>query len=203
MNDIFKTVYILNLPEHTDRLQQIKQEMSKIGCHDYKVFIGIKVNNGQALRDRENGCKLSHMEIIKECKRNDIPYVCIFEDDALFADTFLEKLDKVKDFITSNNWDLFYLGGNFNKNHGVYFERVNEHFLKVTRCFTTHAYCVSRNVYDEIISWQPLNIPMDVLLTKIQMRGNSYCLNPRQVTQRAGKSYILNMWRDYDVVLRD
>ena len=64
--ELFPRTYIINIPEHIQRLEDTKKELAKIGLNDYIVFNGIKINDGKTLQDRENGCKLSHLSIIEE-----------------------------------------------------------------------------------------------------------------------------------------
>jgi|WetSurMetagenome_2_1015567.scaffolds.fasta_scaffold537815_1 GR25 family glycosyltransferase involved in LPS biosynthesis len=203
--ELFSRTYIINIPEHQQRLEDTKKELAKIGLNDYTIFNGIKVNDGKTLQDREIGCKLSHLAIIEECKRDNIERVLIFEDDIQISDIFLDKLEKVKDFILNEKWDLFYLGGNFNINSGKHTERINDDIVRVSCCYTTHAYCVSKNAYEQILSFKGnMSSPYDVILSLIQQtRKKSYCLYPRQIFQREGVSYIMGRHLNYDIVLKD
>ena len=204
-NQLFPAVYLINLPEHTERLEHAKKQLAKIGISDYIIFEGIKVNNGQTLQDREAGCKLSHLAIIEQCKKNSIDRVCIFEDDINIKDTFLEKLGMVKDFILNGDWHLFYFGGNLNVNSGHHYDIYNKDIMRVYRCYTTHAYCVNSSIYNQILQFKEVNTQYDVLLSFLiqEQYKKSFCMNPRQITQRTGFSYIMQKSLDYSIVLED
>jgi GR25 family glycosyltransferase involved in LPS biosynthesis len=205
LKQLFPKIFIINLPEHKQRLEDTKKELTKIGLNDYIVFKGIKINNGLTLQDRETGCKLSHIAIIEECKRDNIDRVLICEDDIQISDTFLDKINKVQNFIQNEKWDLFYLGGNFNINSGRHTEKVNDDIVRVSCCYTTHAYCVSKDAYEQILSFKGnMSSPYDVILSLIQQtRKKSFCLFPRQIFQRNQFSYIQQKERNYDCVLKD
>jgi len=200
--EIFTRVYIINMQEHETRWAQVLQELKKVGINDFHRFEGIKVNNGETMRDREIGCMLSHQAIIRECKEKNIERVLILEDDVEFSEKTIEFLEKedVKGFIKEVPFDLFYLGCNFNgRNNRV----VNDFVVQVEYGFSTHCYCVSRQAYDYILNMnEKLGLAYDILLTQIQAHFQSYCIMPRIAFQRKGMSYIQNKECDYDRVLK-
>lgn len=205
LNDLFSRIYLINLPEHKQRLEDAKKELAKIGLSDYIIFEGIKVNGGKTLQDREAGCKLAHLAIIEQCKNEGVERACIFEDDIVIKDTFLQKLEKVRDFILNGDWHLFYFGGNLNVNSGKNHEVVNDDIIKVYRCYATHAYCVNSIIYNQILQFKDIPTQYDVLLSFLIQNQfkKSYCMNPRQVTQISGFSYIMQKEINYSIVLED
>lgn len=198
--NIFDDIYVINMPEHTERLLQAKEELSKIGITDFHVFPGIKINNGVTIQDREAGCKLSHMAIIEKAQQSKLKNVLIFEDDIIFSDKFINAIEQITEFIKNTPFDLFYFGGNTN---GKVNEKIKKSIIKVKSFYTTHAYCINHKAYQSILDLKDFTFPYDIILTRIQSKGSSYCLYPRQVFQREGFSYIQDKHRNYDVVLKD
>lgn len=74
----FNIINVINLEERELRLQQFHQESIQQGF-GYRVWPGIiiKYNNKKAIN-------LAHRQIVQYAKDNNLPYVCIAEDDCRF-----------------------------------------------------------------------------------------------------------------------
>ena len=190
--------YMINMDEHPGRWEAFDQEAKKYGIN-YERFAGIKINGGQTRIDRESGCRASHMTIIQQAKDAGLPYVMIFEDDAVIDERLSELEPFAQEFMQNNAWDFFYYGCN----HNDIFEPVNEHIIRVRKAWTTHAYLVHARAYDKILAFKDTMEPVDVIYTTIHLENNSYCIYPRMIFQRAGQSYILDQPMNYDTYLKD
>jgi GR25 family glycosyltransferase involved in LPS biosynthesis len=198
----WSNIYIINLNEHEERLNQTKRELDKAGIKEYIRFPGIKYNGGATVPDRITGCRLSHINIIKEAKKQNLEYVIIFEDDIEFREDFNTYIPYVKSFTEHNPWDLFYFGGSHNKDNANR-TLVSEHIYQVRRTYTTHAYMVHESIYDYYLSLIDIAKPVDdVLVDYIQKKGSSYCISPNIIFQKTGISYIQNAQRDYKWIRR-
>ena len=93
----------INTKERTDRLKRIRA-LSKRENIDIK-FIRSNKNN----KSGEKGKIQSHLAIIKTAKENNIPYVCIIEDDVKVLNNGVLNKKKVMD--VPEDWDILYLGG--------------------------------------------------------------------------------------------
>lgn len=97
-------------------------------------------------------CALSHIEVITYARDNNLPEICIFEDDVVFCDDFknrIKYLESLKDL----DYDIFALGGHFEiEISSNYAEETDiKRIFKVKRMGGTYAYIIKSNVYDFII----------------------------------------------------
>jgi GR25 family glycosyltransferase involved in LPS biosynthesis len=203
LNDLFPNIFVINMDKDTQRLELCKQEFTKFNIHTWKRFPGL-VSNQNTLEARERCCTLSHLDIIKIAKSNNLDNVLIFEDDVWFDDNFSMYLDKISKFMTATpNWEMLYLGGN----HLVQYQTIPfENIVKVSKTYTTHAYALNHTMYDFILynveRPELSKVQIDVFYANyIHTKGNSYCVNPRVAFQRDGYSNILDRNIRYGVVL--
>lgn len=92
------------------------------------------------------GCSASHISLILHAKRNNLPYVCVFEDDAVPCENCLSGLRNSLANIPyfANAYILGWLRCKTKKCHGG--------ILKANKTVTgSHAYIVFRRGYDEYI----------------------------------------------------
>lgn len=85
LNNIPK--FVINLKRREDRLEKIKKELEYIGW-DYEIFEAIDKND-------HTGCSLSHAEIIKKAKANDLDEIIVIEDDCTFMPYAKDLIDKI------------------------------------------------------------------------------------------------------------
>ena len=82
-------IFYINLEERRDRKQHVENELKKVGWDNYTRFNAIKNKNGRV------GCSMSHLKVIQDAKKNNLPYVVILEDDIEFTNPELfQKLIK-------------------------------------------------------------------------------------------------------------
>lgn len=95
------------------------------------------------------------------------------------------------------DWNLLYFGGNHNNEP---LKKISDNICEVHKTYTTHAYAISSNIYDEVIElFSNVSDISDVLMSKIQEKyGKSYVFQPHLAWQRAGYSDILNVDANYD-----
>ena len=187
-------IYVINIDKHVDRWKQCQNELLKNKITKYERFPGCIYNEGKEVKDRERGCSLSHFSIIQDAKKNNYPYILIFEDDIEINPILNSYEDQIKKFINNNEWELFYFGGN----HLHQPQKTLNNIGQVSRTYTTHSYMIHSRIYDLLLSYYNLDMQIDVVLyEKIQTRMKSYCIIPTMIYQRAGQSYIQNLYRDY------
>lgn len=87
----------------------------------------------------------SHLNCIYEAKKNNWPYVCIFEDDITIINEKL-LIDKVTKLITKD-FDVLMLSGNNFKPFTEY-----KNYIKVSKCYTTGSYIIKNHYYDKWIT---------------------------------------------------
>jgi len=156
--DYFERLYIIHLPERTDRYYALSHELAAIGI-DIK---GSKVRLPVPPRPLElngfpslgvHGNFLSHLEILKECLRDKVEKVWILEDDAIFRrrlrrenaqNALIQQLKK-------NDWDLCYIG------HAIEQNALRSYptgLVPFTGQFIwAHCYCVHARVLPQLVQY--------------------------------------------------
>ena len=200
-----KNIFYINLDTRPDRKYKFEKEMTNIGWNATR-FNAIKHNFGAI------GCSLSHLELLKYAKKNNLDHILIMEDDISFLNinVFINSLNK---FLTSNiNFDVVLLAGN---NMGPYL-KTNDYCVKIKKCQTTTGYLVKQHYYDILIEnieegiyKLQMNInkvndfAIDQYWNKLQLVDNWYLIIPLTVTQRQDYSNIEQRITNYNRVMLD
>mgnify|MGYP003388944313 CR=1 FL=1 len=192
-NNVLDHSYYINLEHRNDRKEETLNELSKFGIHNPIRLDAIKDNVGAI------GCTKSHLKILKEARKNNYPYITIFEDDVEFLNPN-ETNQKLNNIINSNiEWDVILLGGN---NYEPY-HRINEDCIRVENCQTTTSYIVKKDYYDTLIShWEEglqklietkdePKYALDQYWKLLQKKDNFLLIIPLNVIQRDGYSDIV------------
>ena len=179
------SAYIINLKHRTDRLAHISNEIKKLPLLNYTIIEGII--------DNTNTCFQSHKKCIQTAKENNLDYILILEDDAIFIDDCINIL--INSFIQLNhlNWDMFYLGANLNDIAYT----ISPNLIKLTGAFAAHAYIVHNNFYDKILQTTH-DKEMDVHYSNFMKQYNIYMCNPMIAFQKPSYSDLQNGYRDYN-----
>ena len=108
--DKISKIYIINLKKRTDRWKDCLIQLKKYNIENYERFEAIRPDlkkidpiqySKNNLKMDEKyiigalGCKLSHIEIIKNAKKNSYKQILILEDDFLLCENFIEKYNKM------------------------------------------------------------------------------------------------------------
>tara|TARA_Y100000593_G_C4257722_1_gene310528 strand:- start:146 stop:817 length:672 start_codon:yes stop_codon:yes gene_type:complete len=204
--DYFDHIFCINLDERKDRWEDSLKEFDKVGIKDrVERFSAIKDKSGR------NGCGMSHIEVIKLCKKNNYKRPLILEDDVMFLDNPMDNLKKSLDeFKQYENWSMFYLGGTLG--HKVW-EKL-DNLIVTDFIATTSSYMLNPTMYDFIIedaskyyydNWVTADkwAVDDYYVCKIQRdyaKENdvyTFATNPLIALQRGGYSDILNHTTNY------
>ena len=174
MDNIFKkeNVFVINLDNRRDRLVSITKQLSSVNIlftrfsairpnieniknddlwkNSYQGINKIKSKRWNQYLKGALGCKMSHYNIIKNAKDNNLDYVIIFEDDALICENAIKKIEEINLFFNYDEWDMLYLGGGI-KNPS---EVNNFDFIrKVSANLQTIGYIVKKNSYDKLLKY--------------------------------------------------
>lgn len=174
VNQIFDQIYVLNLDRESHKYDIIKTKLDQLKIQHIRFcaidgesldFDGSNFITGQG--DIENkyafGCLLSHIHIIKDAKNNGYNKILILEDDVMFCDNFLARLQDIKKI---KEWNLLYFGGSqHNWNNIKYFDG----FYHAQNTSGTFAYGVNKSMYDEIINFCT-NKTIDFNLSQLQQK---------------------------------
>lgn len=113
--NFFDKSYIINLPERSDRREQMKQELKMLGLSESServvFFPAIKPTDRSEFPSiGARGCFLSHLDVLKEAKLQNLNHLLIMEDDLSFTRFLMKQQEVVVNELQHLNWDLAYLG---------------------------------------------------------------------------------------------
>ncbi len=211
LNDCFDKIYLINLKSRTDKLKLSIGELNKYNIK-FEVFCAVEGNPGVQLnspfllnRPGAVGCALSHIEIIKLAKKQNLKNVLIFEDDIELTQDFSVKFDS---FIRQlpDNWDMFYLGGSgHTAPNSTVISYISKNIAKTTGTYTTSSYAVKESLFDIIIEGASKMVePIDNYYKyRIQPNYNCYVTRPNLIWQKPGKSDISHTFRDYTSFMKE
>jgi hypothetical protein len=190
--------FYINLDERNDRLVACEAELKKIGLDRPCRFSAIKTKQGIV------GCGMSHLTCIETAKKDNLPYVCIFEDDIVISKP--NKLrNQVNRILESGvEWDVLCLGGNAFKPH----KEVGDDYVIVNRMYCGTAYIVKQHYYDtmidnirdglsKLVATGNRDFSWDAHWIQLQQQDRFLLVSPPTVYQRADYSDIENKNVDY------
>jgi len=180
--DFFTKIFVINLPERTDRLLEIAEELEKWNI-PYELKNAIKKENGA------EGLRETVWNIIEEGVANNWQSVLIFEDDCVFVESCGNPNETMEQVVKQlpEMWQLLYLGGQVTNGFKL---RHSPNLLLLDMCFATHGWALSLDAMKNIMS-EGLEAPIDNSIVKtIQPRGHTYITYPLLCTQRPGHSDI-------------
>jgi len=213
--DFFDRIFCINLDSRPDRWERCLDQFKIFGIDDkVQRFSAIKIvdqNNESNKFLGRCGCSLSHFEICKIAKKENLKNYLVLEDDFeinLDKNSLFDNLDKsIKEL--PEDWDILYLGGNLTNEYGVYpIEKYSKNLLKLNSCHTTHAMVFNSHFYDSflnqapdihsIIEWSIKNEAIDVFLSKkVLSNNNCFITNELLILQSEGFSDIEKSCYDY------
>lgn len=92
------------------------------------------------------GCLRTHHRIWEDALNSGLTSVLVFEDDAVFCQGFVPRLNMFLDAVP-DDWDQIYLGG---QHLGARPVKINSHVLRSTSVNRTHAYAVRQPLLGEL-----------------------------------------------------
>tara|TARA_R110002051_G_scaffold325707_1_gene430352 strand:+ start:5588 stop:6367 length:780 start_codon:yes stop_codon:yes gene_type:complete len=177
MRDILQTtfekIYCINLDSRPDKWAVVQKEFEKWGILDIvERFPAIAVYNSAGLTTA-SGCAQSHLQIIRDAKKDKLDNVLILEDDVEFINFCIDyKNKKPRKIIQSDpreilalglsevkkiEWDFLYLGYNVKLPQFCNKKILSDHLFQSTLQLTTHAYAIRNTAYDHVLDdWDNL-----------------------------------------------
>ena len=203
--DDIKHVFYINLEHRDDRKEHVENQLSIIGLKGQR-FNAIKMENGAI------GCSMSHLKLLQEAVKNNLPHILIVEDDITFLNPDLFKQQINKFFQSRDSWDVVLFAGN---NMPPY-ENIDDTCVKVSRCQTTTGYLVNGHYIKVLL--QNIRMGLTNLLHNpndkfkfaidkfwfiLQQTGKWYLIIPLSVIQREDYSDIEKKVTKYERLMTD
>ena len=172
-------VYVINIKERTDRLEQFKKNYPK--CLPKPIVwnakTGADVTAPDWWKSSANRWALvqNFIDILSEDNNED---VLIFEDDCIFTDNFKSKYDTFMKAVP-DDWDMIYLGAQ----HYSPPRRISENVLKLDGSVCGHAIIYRNRIKQELIdyynepSWGCRHYP-DLRRAMAMHSGKFICYSP-------------------------
>ncbi len=210
LTDWFDRVYVINCAHRPDRLEETKKHLEETGMANndwvnyYPAIIGdwttcpADWGSGRGAW----GCLRSHQRILEDVihTRDDrhtltLNNVLILEDDVIFKEDALEKLNRFMRALPSD-WGQIYLGGQHRRKKG---ETDSPNVVIGNSVNRTHAYAVNQSIFKEFYrhisystDYRDTSKHIDHQLEVAHRRKDwrVYCPKEWIVGQRAGSSNI-------------
>jgi len=195
LNNLSKSIYVINLKERTDRKEHIVKELNKISCNEYNIIDavdGSKIENRSRIKNGAFGLLMTYKNIYNDWKNKGGSDVLIVEDDCMFIDNFNVHLETYTKSVPTN-WDMMYFGANHNYHMGQQTQKINDYCVKTNNSYSAHCVLMKPYIFEELIKMinnQPLEV--DVLMAQLQKKYNSYSSHIALTTQIPSYSNIEN-----------
>ncbi len=161
--DFFPLIMCINLRERTDRFEEAKRELMRVGIRQVVFY------QSERQADRDNAIIDAHMACLRYAVEKNVPYVLVFEDDALFIEKYEIHLPHAIEFLRSrSDWNLFHFGGFIFRKA----ERVTPHIIRGA-LLNVHAVVVRTEFAKKILEKRPYCSGMSVDLFYSALNGDS------------------------------
>lgn len=206
-------IYVINLKHRKDRWRNCVKQFKKHNIRNYQRFDAVKVpfhkitdaeKKNYHIQDEnyicgQHGCRISHLNAIKQAKHKKYKNVLILEDDFVFSSNFIQKLIQILTSIdnASIEVNMLYLGFSIFMKH-PYENTSIPNLKKLKNGFTSHAYIVNEKYYDVLISAIESNAyQIDRIYVKLQKQIDMYGVYPCIVSQQVSFSDIMKREVNY------
>ena len=198
-------------------MRAIKKQLKRLGVREFNRFEGIRPNFEDIPEEfyanmklapgssswhgyivGSSGCKMSHIEILKQAKSKGLGKILVLEDDAIFKWRASSKIKKALRELP-RDWDMIYFGGNSLKPSTEY----SKHLSKVTIGYGTLAYGINMRIAEHTITTAAASgKEIDVFYAEnIQPGERCFITNPKVAKVSPGWSDILEREVNYGNVL--
>jgi GR25 family glycosyltransferase involved in LPS biosynthesis len=188
--DYIEKAYYINLEYRTDRKELFEKRTKELNI-PVERFPAIIINSGDIVNpygDNNWHNKVSnyysHRALISKAKELGLKNVWIFEDDCLFVEGFIQKAQMCIDDLKDIEWDMFYFGGEPNKETVHY----SDNIVKTDGIYGAHSYLVNHTFYDKILSADLVN-GIDILYLNLNTNDKKYYLSREILCNQDGESY--------------
>jgi len=216
-------ISFLNLDSRPDRLEHMNNQLAVAGITAERTrgkhFSEYDLNNRkvQVMKNRTAGaigCHFGQVEIMRTAQLSN-KHAFVMEDDLIFCSDIQKRFEVIENFLSNNEWDIFWLGGTYHvpaewHKHGhnsdlqmcgcdlgIDAERTdNNHIVRTYGCFSTFAYIVNKNSLEKILTLLDENLHLsmgiDWLFILLQPQLKTFAFVPGCVKQMDNRSDIGN-----------
>jgi hypothetical protein len=199
--DYIEKAYYINLDYRTDRKELFEKRVGELNI-PVERFAATKLNPNEVdnpTNDSNWHGKISnynaHTSVIRKAKDLKLENVWVFEDDCVFVDGFLEKAQKCINDLRQVEWDMFYFGGEPNR-ETIYH---SENIVKTDGIYGAHSYLVNNTFYDKILNYNLVN-GIDILYLNYPTNQKNYYLSREILCNQDGEFYS-DIWAQ--TIVRD
>lgn len=151
----FDRIAIINLPERTDRMNQLKAELAYVGLEINSPKVTIppapKPSEANGFPSRGvYGNLLSHLSILEGALADNLNSVLVLEDDAIFSHSFNTMQSSIAECLRAAPWDQLFIGHSIST--GLPKSR-NGLVRYSGEFFWAHCYAVNRSVLPKLIDY--------------------------------------------------
>lgn len=188
--DYIDKAYYINLDSRVDRKELFEKRVNELNI-PVERFSAININpediqnpHGDVRWHYKVSNYFTHLEVIKTARDKGFKNVWVFEDDCVFIDDFINKAQKCIDDLKNIEWDMFYFGGEPNRETEYY----SDNIVKTSGVYGAHSYLVNHTFYDKILSMTIIS-PIDVHYLNYHCDNKKYYLSRKILCGQDGTSY--------------
>lgn len=132
----------------------------------------------------EKACAQSHMNIWKHIISNGMEYAFIMEDDACFDRDWKKKLDQFDKDVKDDDWDMIMLNASESM-------PITNTWLVAKEQYLAAGYLLSQKGAQRLMDmFRDAYYSSDWMMTRLQLRGHSYCYFPWLIIQEGITSFL-------------
>lgn len=114
-NRFFDRIFVINLPERTDRRTEVAQELERVDmplqAGAVEIFPAIRPQEAAPFKSiGTKGCFLSHLSVLKMAQEQNLSNVLVLEDDIQFTPEFTSYETALVDALKHQDWDVVQFG---------------------------------------------------------------------------------------------
>lgn len=171
VNTYFNKIYCLSLSKRIHKWEstELRLNQQNVNATRFEAIDGDIFNDDGSISKNELGCLCSHLEIIKDAKRNNYSKILILEDDVHLSKDFQSRICLIKNL----PWKLLYLGGSQYNWSDI---DTDNDFYFSSDTLGTFAYAVDSSIFDDLIeTFSQKNSQVDKMLSDIQKKYHGEC----------------------------
>lgn len=190
----FDGAFYINLDRRVDRKESFEAKAKNVGL-DIPRFSAIE--DPSIANKREDSdwwkkvcCTLSHQACIQIAKENGWESCLIFEDDAIFDESFVEESKKIIADLSELKWNMFFFGGEPNSDC----EPITNNIVQTSGVYGAHAYAIHSSFYNTALSYNAHEGLIDMYYINSQSSRKKFYLSRKLLVWQDDDKYPSDLW---------